>query len=95
MKISPYWDMTLCCLLDHLNIFKKPAACIFRAPLKIELAGFSKMLVTIYQTTECHIPEDIRCLNFFCVSLCWFLCNSILLILFIEHLITEISSIQL
>jgi hypothetical protein len=41
------------------NVLEKFAAFIFNSfTLKMEAAGSSEMLITIYQTTEDHMPED-------------------------------------
>jgi hypothetical protein len=44
------------------NISEKFAAFIFNSfTLRLEAAGSSEMLITIYQTTEDHMPEDSNC----------------------------------
>jgi hypothetical protein len=42
VKVAVLWDMMLYCLVDHYHCF----------------GGTSERLITFYQTTWCHIPED-------------------------------------
>jgi hypothetical protein len=47
------------------SVSEEPTASIFREEnlffylKELEAASFSEMLVTIYQTTRCHISEDM------------------------------------
>jgi hypothetical protein len=45
------WDV-LCSFVDRYNVSEEPYT------LKMVATDASKMLVPIYQTTGCHIPED-------------------------------------
>jgi len=48
----------LCSWHKNTDVVEELAACIVRAALMMETAGFSEMMVYFYQTTWYHIPED-------------------------------------
>jgi hypothetical protein len=59
MKVTVFQDVKLYRMVDSYHVSHESAACIFRVPstLKMDVAGYYKMLVTIYQTTWHHIKK--------------------------------------
>jgi len=48
----------LCSWHKNTDVLEELAACIIRAALMMETAGFSEMMVYFYQTALYHIPEN-------------------------------------
>jgi hypothetical protein len=51
MKITACWDVMLCSLIDKYKHFRG------KCYLHLQGRG-NKTVVCMYQTTQCHIPED-------------------------------------
>jgi hypothetical protein len=60
IKIPICLDVPPCSLVEGTNVLEEPAASIFKVQesYKMEAECCAEMLVTVYQTTRGHIPED-------------------------------------
>jgi hypothetical protein len=63
VKISVFWDVDPCSLIDCDQHFRG-TCCLHledrSSALKMEVAGLFKMLVMIHQATQHDIPEDSK-----------------------------------
>lgn len=59
MRATVFQDMKLYTMVDSFHVSQESTASTFRAPstMKMDVAGYYKMLVTIYQTTWLHIKK--------------------------------------
>jgi hypothetical protein len=66
MKITVFWDVMPGNMEERYECFRGTYCLHFQArgvssTLKTKATGSSEMLVHVYQTTRCHIPEDHNC----------------------------------
>jgi hypothetical protein len=58
LKMSVFWDVARCSLVEFTDVSETLAASGTRATMIMEAAGASKTSVNFYQTTRFNIPEE-------------------------------------
>jgi hypothetical protein len=59
MKVTTFWDLTLCSPMEYTNILEVLTVSIIRAiALMIEAVRTYEMSVYFHETTRCYIPES-------------------------------------